>query len=82
MHLAQYYNGYHNMMDSSDYGWGLLMMFLWALVIVGVVVFIVRSVCGRDVGSGKDDALAIAKKRYANGEITKEQFEQIKKDLQ
>jgi uncharacterized membrane protein len=27
------------------------------------------------------DALEIAKRRYARGEITKEQFEQLKKDL-
>ena len=30
---------------------------------------------------GREAALAIAKKRYANGEITKAEFEELKKDL-
>ena len=31
--------------------------------------------------SGNDNAQNVSKERYAKGEITKEQFEQIKKDL-
>jgi putative membrane protein len=35
----------------------------------------------RRYGTAEADPLEIAKERYAKGEITKEQFEQIKKDI-
>jgi putative membrane protein len=66
-------------------GWGLgcfLVFIFWLLVILGVA-FLVKSV----VGSGKkgettqESALDILKKRYARGEIGKEEFEEKKKDI-
>ena len=50
--------------------------------IAGVVLFIIWAVKGfpRDLSS-KSDALEVLKRRYAAGEITKEQFEQMKKDI-
>lgn len=81
-YIAQYYNGYHNMMDGGDWGWGLLMMLFWAVLIVLVTVFVVRGLHTHDnSGSTSGDAVEIAKKRYAKGEISKEEFEQLKKDL-
>ncbi len=57
--------------------------FLTALIVL--VVWIVRRLAGRghdDVrGPEKQDALEIAKQRYARGEITKEEFEEIKRNL-
>jgi len=59
----------------------LFSLVIWAGIIALVVWVVVRLT--RDHGAaGKDTALDIAKKRYASGEITREQFEQIKKDLQ
>jgi len=64
-------------------GWwafgGIFMILFWA----GLIVLIVWGVM--KIGKGGDtikrDALDIARERYAKGEISKEEFEQIKKDL-
>lgn len=83
LYLAQYYGGYHNMMDGGDWGWGLLMMLFWVIVIGLITVFVVRGLHWHDISSNNpSDAKEIAKKRYAKGEITKEEFEQLKKDLE
>jgi len=61
----------------------ILMVLFWGGIIALIVWAITRVT--RDHGtraSDKRDALDIAKERYAKGEISKEQFEQIKRDLQ
>jgi putative membrane protein len=72
------------------YGWmggyWLFGVVFWALGIAAVVLLIlslVRRTTGLRRGwyGGEPDALEIARRRYARGEITKEQFEQMKKDL-
>jgi putative membrane protein len=79
------YNGYGNMM--GGYG-GWIFGLLGLLVLVGIVLLVVWAV--RSVGGSAhhhaplppvDDACAIAKTRYAKGEITKEQYEEICKTL-
>lgn len=67
-------------------GWWMVfwMVLFWG-VIVALVVWGIKRLTGRD-GSGsstseKRDPLDIAKERYARGEISREEFEQIKKDL-
>lgn len=70
-------------------GMGWWMVFggiLWVMFWVGVialVVWAIRSLVGHGSKSSSQrrDALDIARERYARGEITKEQFDQIKKDL-
>jgi putative membrane protein len=67
-------------------GWGMMgigfvfMILFWA-VIVGLIVWGVRHFSRRHNYSGNDSAMEIARQRYARGEISKEQFEQLKKDL-
>jgi len=77
------------MMDFGQ-GWGMMNnwyggMFMWIifLTIVGLVVYLVlrnekKSTSG---SSFNETPLDILKKRYASGEITKDEFERMKKDL-
>lgn len=64
----------------------IMMFVFWILIIVGVV-FLVRWLIESSKTSGGthprigEHPVDILKKRYANGEITKEQFDQMKKDL-
>lgn len=55
----------------------LFMILFWGLIIYGAVMLFRKGV-GSDE---KNKALEILKERYAKGEITKEQFESMKKDL-
>jgi putative membrane protein len=65
-------------------GWmilgGFLMLLVWGVVIWAIVWGIRRSTRHASLG-GNITPLDIAKTRYARGEITKEQFDQLKKDL-
>ncbi len=55
-------------------GWVVII----GLIIWGVIAFSRR---GGSTYGQRQSPLDIAKERYARGEITKEQFEQIKRDL-
>ncbi|MBI5099819.1 MAG: SHOCT domain-containing protein [Nitrospirae bacterium] len=69
-----------------DYGWGmgfgwLFMIIFWVLVVLGVVYLLKLVAGGARREENRDTALDILKQRYAKGEITKEEFEEKKKDL-
>ena len=60
------------------------MMIVWVVVIgliIWGVVALVRHNSSTPDTSQKSTPLEIAKERYAKGEISKEQFEEIKKNL-
>jgi putative membrane protein len=61
----------------------VFMLIFWILVIVGVV-FLVRwlSARGRTDRTARQNPLDILKERYARGEISREDFERMKKDLE
>jgi putative membrane protein len=61
----------------------LFMVVFWGGIIALIIWWVTRLTrqgTGGGGGGGKSP-LDIAKERYARGEITKEQFEQLKKDL-
>ena len=75
--------GYGNMMNWAGFGFGWLWMLLWWVLIILVIVSVVKWLSDNQGSTKKDgnNALDILKERYAKGEITKEQFEQMKKDI-
>ena len=71
--------GYSGM--GSGNGFGMVFMFLfWAIVIV-FIVSLIRSITRRSDPKEKESALEIAKKRYAKGELSKEEFDRLARDL-
>lgn len=63
----------------------ILSLVSWVLVIGGgvfLVVWLTRSAGSTPRTTSSNSALEILKERYAKGEITKEQFDAIKRDLE
>ncbi len=59
-----------------------MMLVFWGLVIAAIVI-VIRAFAGRNVLAPpqQDTALEVLRRRYASGEITKEQFEEMKRTL-
>jgi putative membrane protein len=75
----------------GGWSWGLLMalgglsmLAFWGALIVGIVLLI-RWASGPSAGQGSrpsEPAIEILKRRYASGEITGEEYEQMRKRLE
>jgi putative membrane protein len=81
--------GTHMMMDGMGMMvWGVFSFLLGLLLIFLFVVIVVAAVkwlWGQKspfVMPGGENALDILKKRYAKGEISKEEFEKVKRDIE
>ena len=70
-------------------GWGwtiggwIMMVVFWGLVIVGIVA-LVRAASNRGGGAesrDKETPVEILRRRYAAGELSKEQFEDMKRNV-
>ncbi len=61
---------------------GIFKLLFIVLIIWLVVKLINRDHAPRHIPPLQENALDILKKRYAKGEITKEQFDQMRSDLQ
>lgn len=74
------------MMDANNWGWGwamMLMMLFWGAFLIVIIIIVIRLLKSHSTRNTTQriDPLDIAKERYVKGEITKEEFEQLKIDL-
>jgi putative membrane protein len=79
-----------NPMGWGNAGWawwlpmGLIMLLFWCLIIVALVLLVrwlwTQGQVRADAPSA-ETPLDILKKRYARGEITKEEFDRVRQDL-
>jgi putative membrane protein len=63
--------------------WPVMMLVFWAVVIVAIILLIrwLLASSSRGAHRGEESALEILQKRYARGEIDKQEFEEKRKDL-
>ncbi|MBI3952895.1 MAG: SHOCT domain-containing protein [Chloroflexi bacterium] len=69
----------------GGWGWawmtmGMVTMLLFWGAVIALIIWAVRAVSG-GAGPRERSPLEIAQARYARGEITKEQFEALRRDL-
>ena len=66
-------------------GWWMLFGGLWMFIfwggLIALIVWGVIKLSRRNSSTSKSSPLDVAKERYARGEISREEFEQLKKDL-
>lgn len=67
--------------------WWVLMLLFWVLIIGGIVVLLIwlfRQAQPAGIGPGRavNRPLDILRERYARGEITREQYEEMRRDLE
>lgn len=76
------------------FGWsGLILMFVFWVVIIALAIWLVSRLFPQttqglrwhrpsDSSDGSDSPMEVLKHRYASGEITKDEYEQIRHDLE
>ncbi len=73
-----YYGSNYGMM--SYFGGGLMMAIFWGALIL-LIIWLIRELMNGNRSTSSSKSLDILKERYAKGEITKQEFEDKKKDL-
>jgi putative membrane protein len=68
----------------NGFGWWMVLgsvwfVFFWGLVIWAVISLVSRHAPAQEAGS--PTAIEIAKRRYASGDISREEFDQLRRDL-
>ncbi|MBN2544178.1 MAG: SHOCT domain-containing protein [Spirochaetes bacterium] len=67
----------------NPFGLGGIFMFIFWFLLFGLLIFAVYLIINKSkvVSGSKENALDILKKRYAAGEIGKEEYEEKKKEI-
>lgn len=67
------------------FGWALMLLF-WGLLILGIIIlvrwFLPRSGGSREGCAVERHDLVLLRERYARGEIGRDEYERIKRDLE
>jgi putative membrane protein len=66
---------------SGEYGYGMGFGWIFMILFWGLLIFIIISLLRRGGAAEKESAEEILKKRYARGEISKEEFEHLRKAI-
>ncbi len=76
-------DGWRPMMEFGYFGYGgmFMGMLLIVILVVAAIYWFAREAKSKTKSLSSETPLDILKKRYAAGEITKEQFESMKRDL-
>lgn len=86
MHGGYMMDGMMNMMMGGMGGtgmgiWGMLTMLIFWVAFILLIVWLVRTVVGAGMGTGSGSAKAILDQRYVRGELSRKEYEQIKKEI-
>jgi putative membrane protein len=88
------FGNYYGHMGGFGFGLGWIFMLIFWVLVVGAIIALARGAsgsgcCGHWFGHGDHkpkekggNVMGILKERYAKGEITKEEFDKMKKDLE
>jgi len=70
-------------------GMGLMMFLFWILIVAGIVFLVWfftdlgrRRAQAPQAPPGPETALEVLRKRYARGEVSREQYQEMKRDLE
>ena len=71
--------------EHEGMGWWMLFGSIWFVVFWALVIWALVTVFGRGErgapSGGSESPLDIARRRYARGEISRDEFEQLRRDL-
>ncbi|MFC2052355.1 SHOCT domain-containing protein [Chloroflexota bacterium] len=66
-------------------GWWMVFGWVWMLIfwggLIALIVWGISKLTGHSSSNPQRNSLDIAKERYAKGQISREEFEQLKRDL-
>ncbi|MDP2750162.1 MAG: SHOCT domain-containing protein [Nanoarchaeota archaeon] len=85
--MAYDYGGCPMLLGYGGYGgYAMIGMIIWISVIIGIIFLVFWLIRNNSIGntsvvSKNESPMEILKKRYAAGELTKKQFEEMKEEL-